>query len=391
MRHGRSSDGRVTRDVHQKELNPIGGFPKTDRIMLKYLVKKEFLQMRRNAFLPRLLLMFPIVIMCVMPWVMNMEVKNIRVSVVDLDRSVRSARLTQRIAASPHFIFCGLKADNAAAIRSVEQGDCDIVVTIPQHYSRDITQGRMPQTLVAANAMNGTKGGMGANYLSNIIVGDLPRGSAPQPTVTELNLYNKNLDYKVFMIPALMSILVLMLCGFLPALNIVGEKEKGTIEQINVTPVSRRCFIASKLLPYWTVGMVVLSLCFVLSWLVYGIVPQGNLALLYFASMLFALCVSGLGLVISNNSDTMQQAIFVMWFFVVCMTLLSGLFTPVSSMPEWAQTLTLANPIRHYIDIMRTVFVRGGTLPDVVQPLATLTAMAAAIDLWAVVSYKKNG
>ena len=359
--------------------------------MLKYLVKKEFLQIRRNAFLPRLLLMFPIVIMCVMPWVMNMEVKNIRVSVVDLDHSVRSARLTRRIAASPHFVFTGLKADNAAAIRSVEQGDCDVVVTIPRHYSRDIELGRMPQTLVAANAMNGTKGGMGANYLSNIIVGGLPSGSAPQPTVTELNLYNKNLDYKVFMIPALMSILVLLLCGFLPALNIVGEKEKGTIEQINVTPVSRSCFIAAKLLPYWTVGMVVLSVCFVLSWLVYGIVPQGNLGLLYLASMLFALCVSGLGLVISNSSDTMQQAIFVMWFFVVCMTLLSGLFTPVRSMPEWAQTLTLINPIRHYIDIMRTVFVRGGTLADVVQPLATLTAMAAVLDLWAVVSYKKNG
>ena len=359
--------------------------------MLKYLVKKEFLQIRRNAFLPRLLLMFPIVIMCVMPWVMNMEVKNIRVSVVDLDYSVRSARLTRRIAASPHFVFTGLKADNAAAIRSVEQGDCDVVVTIPRHYSRDIELGRMPQTLVAANAMNGTKGGMGANYLSNIIVGGLPSGSAPQPTVTELNLYNKNLDYKVFMIPALMSILVLLLCGFLPALNIVGEKEKGTIEQINVTPVSRSCFIAAKLLPYWIVGMLVLTLCFLLSWLVYGIVPQGNLGLLYLASMLFALCVSGLGLVISNNSDTMQQAIFVMWFFVVCMTLLSGLFTPVRSMPEWAQTLTLINPIRHYIDIMRTVFVRGGTLADVVQPLATLTAMAAVLDLWAVVSYKKNG
>ncbi len=359
--------------------------------MLRHLVKKEFLQMRRNAFLPRLLLMFPIVIMCVMPWVMNMEVKNIRVSVVDLDRSVRSSRIMHRIEASPHFIFCGLKSDNAAAIREVEQGNSDVVVTIPQHYSRDITLGKRPQVLVAANAMNGTKGGMGASYLTSIIAQDFGGNATPQTSMAELNLYNKNLDYKVFMIPALMSILVLMLCGFLPALNIVGEKEKGTIEQINVTPVSRHCFIAAKLLPYWIVGMLVLTLCFLLSWLVYGITPKGNLALLYLASMLFALSVSGIGLVISNNSDTMQQAIFVMWFFVVCMMLLSGLFTPVRSMPEWAQTLTLANPIRYYIDIMRTVFVRGGTLADITAPLATLAAMATAIDLWAVASYKKNG
>ncbi len=359
--------------------------------MLKYLVKKEFLQIRRNAFLPRLLLMFPIVIMCVMPWVMNMEVKNIRVSVVDLDRSVRSARLTHRIEASGHFTFCGLKSDNATAIHGMEEAGCDVIVTIPRHFSRDIAQGKTPQVLVAANAMNGTKGGMGASYLSNIIAQDLANAATPQMTITELNLYNKHLDYKVFMIPALMSILVLMLCGFLPALNIVGEKEKGTIEQINVTPVSRSCFIASKLLPYWIVGTLVLTLCFLLSWLVYGIVPAGNIGLLYLASMLFALTVSGLGLVISNISDTMQQAIFVMWFFVVCMMLLSGLFTPVRSMPEWAQTLTLINPIRHYIDIMRTIFVRGGTLSDIIQPLITLAAMAAAIDLWAVTSYKKNG
>ncbi len=359
--------------------------------MLKYLVKKEFLQMRRNAFLPRLLLMFPIVIMCVMPWVMNMEVKNIRVSVVDLDRNVRSARLTHRIEASGHFTFCGLKSDNATAIHGMEEAGCDVIVTIPRHFSRDIAQGKTPQVLVAANAMNGTKGGMGASYLSNIIAQDLANAATPQMNITELNLYNKHLDYKVFMIPALMSILVLMLCGFLPALNIVGEKEKGTIEQINVTPVSRSCFIASKLLPYWIVGTLVLTLCFLLSWLVYGIVPAGNIGLLYLASMLFALTVSGLGLVISNISDTMQQAIFVMWFFVVCMMLLSGLFTPVRSMPEWAQTLTLINPIRHYIDIMRTIFVRGGTLSDIIQPLITLAAMAAAIDLWAVTSYKKNG
>lgn len=145
------------------------------------------------------------------------------------------------------------------------------------------------------------------------------------------------------MIPALMTMVLVMLCGFLPALNVVGEKETGTIEQINVTPVSRFTFTLSKLIPYWTIGFLVLNLCMGLAWLIYGITPVGSLLTIYLATLIFILVVSGLGLIISNHSATMQQAMFVMWFCMLVFILMSGLFTPISSMPTWAKCITYAN------------------------------------------------
>jgi len=210
------------------------------------------------------------------------------------------------------------------------------------------------------------------------------------PTFESKNLYNKGQNYKVFMIPALMGILMMMLCGFLPALNIVGEKEKGTIEQINVTPVSKCSFILAKLIPYWVIGLLVLTVCLVLSWTVYGITCQGPLPLVYLLAILLALFFSSLGLIVSNYSDTMQQAMLVMWFFVVCLMLLSGLFTPTRSMPHWAYLTTYINPMHYFIDAIRTVFVRGGGLAAIAHQVVALISIASLMSVWAVMSYKKN-
>ena len=193
------------------------------------------------------------------------------------------------------------------------------------------------------------------------------------------------------MIPALMAILMMMMCGFLPALNIVGEKESGTIEAINVTPVSRCSFILAKLIPYWLIGMVVMTVCFVLAWLVYGITSAGSLWLVYLLAILLALIFSGFGLVVSNHNDTMQQAVFVMWFFVVCLILLSGLFTPVRSMPHWAYLTTYVNPMHYFIDAVRTVFVRGGDFSGISHQVLVLAIFAVVMNTWAVLSYRKTG
>ena len=345
--------------------------------MIKYLIQKEFLQIRRNSFMPRIIFIFPIMVMCIMPWVMNQEVKNIRVDVVDHDRSTRSQQLVHRIEASNYFIFNGQKATYQEALKDIETSQADIILEI-----------RDGQYLIAANAVNGTKGAIGSSYLSQIV-----NSGHLSPLTTHLSplfLYNKQQSYKVFMIPALMGILMMMLCGFLPALNIVSEKEKGTIEQINVTPVSKWSFILAKLIPYWIIGLVVLSLCLVLSWLVYGITCQGPLLLVYLLAILLALFFSSLGLIVSNYSDTMQQAMLVMWFFVVCLMLLSGLFTPVRSMPDWAYLTTYINPMHYFADAIRTVFVRGGTFQHIAHQVAALAIIASLMGIWAVQSYKKN-
>ena len=361
--------------------------------MIKYLIQKEFTQIRRNSFLPRLIIIFPMMVMCVMPWVMNMEVKNIVVDVVDLDHSTLSQRLVHDIKHSNYFNFHGQKPSYAEALRDIEHTNADVVVVIPQDYSKDLTLGRQPEVLIAANAVNGTKGSMGIIYLSQIVAAgeDNTRPSAAiQSKLSTLYLYNKHLNFKLFMIPALFAIVMMLMTGFLPALNIVGEKEAGTIEQINVTPVSKWSFILAKLIPYWLIALFVITVCLLLAWLIYGITPSGSLWLIYLLAMLLALFFSSLGLIISNYSDTMQQAIFVMWFFVVILLLLSGLFTPTRSMPSWSYLTTYINPMSYFVDAVRTVFIRGGDLQSIWHQVLALMGIGLFMGGWAVVSYKKN-
>ncbi len=358
---------------------------------LKYLIQKEFLQIRRNAFLPRLIVIFPIIVMCVMPWVVNMEVKNIVVEVVDNDRSTLSRQLVHSIEASNYFIFNGLQPTYQAALKEIETSKTDMVLVIPQNYTRDLTNGAQPQVLIAANAVNGTKGAMGNAYLSQIVTATVnPDIAALQSRVSTLFLYNKHLNYKVFMIPALLAMVMMLMCGFLPTLNIVGEKEAGTIEQINVTPVPKWAFILAKLIPYWLIALFVIVVCLILSWLIYGITSQGPLWLVFLLAMPLALFWSSFGLIISNYSDTMQQAIFVMWFFVVMMLLLSGLFTPTRSMPDWAYATTYVNPMHYFVDGIRTVFIRGGGLQAIAHQVLALLGISSVMACWAILSYKKN-
>ena len=345
--------------------------------MIRFLIQKEFLQIRRNPFLPRLIIIFPIVIMCVMPWVMQMEVKNIRVSVVDLDRTPLSQRLVHAIEASDYFLFQGQQPSYQAALAEVEHDRADVILEI-----------RDGKYLIAANAVNGTKGSIGSAYLSQIVASlSSPQGEAGRGL---LLLYNKHQNYKLFMIPALFAIVMMLMTGFLPTLNIVGEKETGTIEQINVTPVSKWAFILSKLIPYWLIALFVITVCLLLSNAIYGITPAGPVWLVYVLAMLLALFFSSFGLIISNYSDTMQQAVFVMWFFVVCIMLLSGLFTPTRSMPEWAYLTTYINPMHYFIEAIRTVFIRGGGFAEIAHQILALGIIGLVMSSWAVVSYKKN-
>ena len=361
-------------------------------MVLKYLLQKEWLQIRRNSFLPRLILTYPIMLMCVMPWVMNMEVKNIAVTVVDNDHSARSQQLVHTIAANRYFRFKGEAPSYDVALRNVEQSRVDGVVVIPQGFAKDLQQGHTPHVLVAANAVNGTKGAIGSLYLSQIIVQTVvPEGQAIREQFHNYILYNRSQNFKLFMIPALFGIVMMLMTGYLPTLNIVAEKEKGTIEQMNVTPVSRRSFILSKLIPYWLIALLATTMCLLVAWLLYGIVPVGNIAWVYLLVMLLAFFFSSLGLVISNRSDTMQQAIFVMWFFVMNILLLSGLFTPMRSMPAAAYLTTYVNPMSYFIDAMRTVFVRGGNFGSIFHQVVALAVIDSLMGFWAVMSYKKNG
>ena len=219
---------------------------------------------------------------------------------------------------------------------------------------------------------------------------NVPSDDTPRMEISEKYYFNPYMDYKLFMIPALIVIAVTMITAFLPALNIVSEKEAGTIEQMNVTPVSKTAFITCKMIPYWAVAFFILTACLAIAWAVFGYTCRGSIMLLYLFTVLDIIVMAGLGLLISNYSSNAQQAMFVIWFFAVIFMLMSGIFTPVASMPDWAQAITYLNPMRYYADAMRAVFLKGSNLRDIWYDAAGLAALGAVMVSWAIMSYRKS-
>lgn len=370
--------------------------------MLKFLLEKEFKQIVRNSFMPKIILIFPCMVLLVFPWAANFEIKNINLSVIDNDHSDYSTRLINKVTSSGYFKLTDVSPDYKKALQSIETDKADIILEIPANFESDLIREQQSKLLISANTVNGTKGGLGSAYLAGIVndfSADIrakwipistTSASIPIIEIVTQNRFNPQLNYKIFMVPALMVMVLTMLCGFLPALNIVGEKEVGTMEQINVTPITRFTFILSKLLPYWIIGFLVLTISFGIAYLIYGLVPAGSIGTIYFFAAVYILGISGLGLVISNYSDTMQQAMFVMYFFVLILILMSGLFTPVSSMPMWAQYITDINPLKYFMQVMRMVYLKGSTITQLFSQLIALGIFAMLFNLWAVVSYKKT-
>lgn len=369
--------------------------------MLKYLIEKEFKQIKRDSFIPKLIIAMPIMVMLVLPWAANQEIKDINLYIIDNDHSTYSQRLTNKIISSGYFKLSGFSSSNKQALRSIELGESDIIFEIQDEFENNLINSSSSKVLITANAVNGIKSGLGSSYLASILneFSVEMRNNSPQNPLSIINpiinistenRFNTYMDYKVFMIPALMVMILTLICGFLPALNIVSEKEKGTMEQINVTPVNKFIYIISKLIPYWIVGFIVLSLCLGLVALVYGLYPSGSLLTIYSFASIYILVVSGLGLVISNYSNTMQQAMFVMFFFMMLLILMSGLFTPISSMPEWAQTITIFNPLKYFMQVMRMVYLKASNIENLINQLIALISFAIIFNSWAVLSYRKS-
>jgi ABC-2 type transport system permease protein len=254
---------------------------------------------------------------------------------------------------------------------------------------------------IAVNAINGTKANLGGAYLNAIVRefnGEIrsqffvaPRfNQVPTVEITSSFWYNPLLNYKMFMVPGILAILVTMIGGFLSALNIVKEKEVGTIEQINVTPIRKHHFILGKLIPFWILGNVVFTIGLLVARLIYGIVPVGNLLVMYGFIGVYLLAILGFGLLISTYCDSQQQAMFIMFFFMMIFILMGGLFTSIDSMPEWAKCIARLNPVSYLITVMRMIVLKGSGLRDVLPHMGIVMAFAVVLNSWAVFNYKKT-
>lgn len=364
---------------------------KSNLRILGALLRKELLLMKRNPIIPKIIFIMPIGVMLLLPLVATMDVRNVNVTVVDNDRSQLSRRLVADMDATSELKVTHIVGTHSEAVRNVEDGKADVILTIPPHWSRDLSQ-----LYVEANGVNATKGTLGAQYVSASLMTTLHQWQADNgpvasiPSVSVKNSYNPTLNFRNFMIPALLIILLIIICGFLPALNLVSEKETGTIEAMNVTPVGRFTFVLSKLIPFWITAIFVITVGMLIGWLVYDLWPVGCVWDIYVAAILFSLVMSGLGVAIANRSATMLQAIFVMFAFIMIFQLMGGLFTPISSMPQWAQIVTYAVPPRYFNEIIRAIYLKGASMSDLWLQYVCLAGISALISVFAAWSYKKR-
>lgn len=362
-----------------------------------YLLEKEFKQFFRDPGLPKMLISFPLMMVLVFPFAVSMEVRNINLVVVDNSCSVTSERLIDKCVKSGYFRLVEKSSTPERAQYLMDINKADAILTISSDLEKQLAFGESLPVGIKVNTINGSKGSIAAGYLSNCISSFVAAENSGERLsagnhieVSTKFYYNKYMDYKVFMVPALIVISITMITGFFPALNIVNEKEKGTIEQINVTPIRRSTFILCKLIPYWAVAFFILSSCLFIAWIVFGYTCAGSISTLFVFTGLHIMVTAGLGLLISNYSDNAQQAMFMTWFFMMVFMLISGIFTPIASMPAWAQAITYLNPLRYYADAMRFVYLKGSTFFEVWYDALGLFLIGVAMMSWAILSYRKQ-
>lgn len=367
-----------------------------------FIIQKEFRQIFRNRSMLPIIFVLPMVQLLILSNAASFEIKNIKFSYIDNDHSVASRELVSKFQASNYFNIIESFDSKKEADFQMQTGKVDVILEIPNHFERDLITENSTNLSVSINAIDGAAAGVENVYISQIVTGFNQKiqtqlyqyndASYVQP----LNIvtipsfwYNNTLNYKTFMVPGILVLLVTMLTLFLSSMNIVREKEMGTLEQINVTPIRKYQFIIGKLFPFWVLGLVILTVGLTIAKVVFSIPILGSIGLIYFFTSVYLLVILGIGLIISNYSDTQQQAMFVAWFFTVIFILMSGLFTPIESMPQWAQNLTLLNPIRYFVEIIRMVMLKGARFSDISRPFFIIVFYAFALNGIAVWSYKK--
>jgi ABC-2 type transport system permease protein len=368
---------------------------------LKYLLQKEFRQIFRNPSILRVMFIAPMLQLIIIPLAADYEVRNINLVVLDHDHSTMGAQLINKIAASTYFKLVDYTSFPKKAYSSFDADKADIVLEIPASFEKTMVREGHVSPMLTVNAVNGVKANLGAAYLQSIIqdynasirlrwIDPTGKQLKPNLQISTLNRFNPFMNYKLFMAPGILVTLLTLVGSFLTALNIVREKEIGTIEQINVTPVRKSHFILGKLIPFWVIGMMILTMGLILLRIIYHIVPAGNILWLYLFAAIYLMAVLGLGLLISTFADTQQQALLIAFFLFMIFILLGGLFTPIDSMPPWVQKVTWFNPVSYFIDVVRMIILKGSSLADIKYHILAMLGFAGFLNGWAVINYRKR-
>jgi len=369
--------------------------------VLLFILQKEFRQIFRDKTILAMMFAVPTIQLIILPLAADFQVKNINVVFVDQDHSTYSQKLISKVGSSGYFRIVDNALSYQEALKLIEKSEADIVLEIPRGFERNLVREGKQHVNIVVDAINGTKSSIGGGYLT-VVISDFNRSldvNTKIPTmlvptsnieVTYSDWFNPRKEYKYYMVPGILVLLLTLIGGFITALNIVTEKEIGTIEQINVTPMKKWQFILGKLIPFWVVGMIVFTIGLVVMYVVYGIFPKGNIAVLYLFAAVYMIALLGFGLLISTFSNNQLQAMFVAYFFMMIFMLMSGFFTSIDSMPDWARRMANLTPVTHFIKVVRLIVLKGSGLTQVSTELLYLAIFAVILNTAAIVNYRKT-
>jgi ABC-2 type transport system permease protein len=365
-----------------------------------FIIQKEFIQVFRNRMMMPIIFVVPIVQLIILVHAATFEMKNIKVSVIDLDMSSSSRKMVSKFQGSPFFLVKHTSFSEKEAQTEMKKGNVDLILQIPYGFERRLVKENSAKVQVVVNAINGASAGL-INAYTTMIIFDFNRellidwltpgmlAATQNITVSTSYWYNPKLNYKTYMVPGILCLLVTIIAFLLSGMNIVREKEIGTIEQINVTPIRKVEFITGKLMPFWIIALFELAFGLLIGKLLFSIPIIGSLWLIFLSAGVYIFVILGFGLLISTMTNTQQQSMLVSFFFMVIFILMSGLFTSIESMPLWAQNLDRINPIAYFIRIMRMVMLKGSDFHDIRESFYSLVVYAVAIISFAVWRYRK--
>jgi ABC-2 type transport system permease protein len=371
----------------------------------------EVLHVVRDKATLAQVVMVPVVQLLVLSNAATFTIRETPAYVVDLDHTPASRGLLTRLTASGHFRITGASGSTDLGNDALLRDHASLVVVIPKDFEKSLVRDGTAEVLLSVNAEKGSSAGIIQSYASDIMA-DYSRelGAELRPGVSTVvapdragpltgvariegrvrSWYNPTLNYKHYMVPGILVALVTLIRTLLSAQNIAREKEIGTLEQLNVTPITKGQFITAKLLPFWVLAMADLGIGLIIAWSVFGVPMRGSLLLLFAVAGIYLVVTLGVGLLISGRVETQQQAMFVTFFIMMIYLLMSGLFTPVDSMPHWVQVAAELNPVKHFVSISRAILIKGAGLAEVARPLVILVVFAVGTFWLAVGQYTKR-
>jgi ABC-2 type transport system permease protein len=377
------------------------------------LARAEVLHVTRDRATLVQIVIVPLVQLLLLSNAATFAIKRTPAYVLDFDRTSTSRGLVTHLTSSGLIDVVGQSASPDAANDAMLEGRATLVLTVPHDFESSLVRTGTATLGIDLNAEKGSAAGIVQSYVLQTLEAysrelgvDLhptrrsvamrpTAAAAPSPAAGLIDVrtrgwYNPGLDYTAYMVPGILVALVTMIGTLLTAQNIAREKEIGTLEQLNVTPISRAEFVTAKLLPFWVLALLDLALGLLVGRLVFGIPVRGSLVLLFGSAAIYLVSALAIGLLVSTVVETQQQAMFISFFLIMIYLLMSGLLTPIDSMPQWMQLASELNPVRHFVAIARAVLVKGAGLSEIKVPLSVLAVYAAAAMTVAIRQYRKR-